>query len=124
MSSTDLLVKTTISVTQIKANTQAEVIHCTEGQKYERTSNFNKASTSSAQAKSILTSTDLIKALYDDQDMIDPSGEQECLQQEIEYEVKAYLKFKVKADDTDILKWWKDHNDNFPNVSFQLPIIL
>ena len=78
--------------------------------------NFNKDSTSSTQAKSILTSTDLMKSLYNDQDMIDPSGEQECLQQEIEYEVKAYLKFKVKADDTDILKWWKDHNDNFPNL--------
>ena len=46
MSSADLLIKTAISVAQTKANTQAEVIHCTEGQEYELLSNFNKDSTS------------------------------------------------------------------------------
>ena len=44
------------------------------------------------------------------------------LEQDIEYEVRAYFKYKVKdevKDDEkfDILKWWKDHNDMFPNLS-------
>ena len=127
-SNVDLLTKKAISLAQTQAtydtnaNTQPEVIHCTEGQQYELLSKFNnvpgvtEATTSSApKSASKLTSTHLSKTLYDDQDMLNPSVEYECLEQDIEYEVRSYFKYKVKDEVNadvkfDILKWWKDHN--------------
>ena len=120
VSTTDLLIRKAVSVAQSKAETEVDqVIHCTEGQEYELLSSFNNASTSTTPPKDIKTSSQLIKSLYDANDIINPSEEQECLQEEIEYEVKSYMKFKIKGNDnreTDILKWWKDHKDNFPNL--------
>ena len=80
-------------------------------------SNFNKASTLTTQGELIKTSSDLIDSLYDDKDIINPSEGQACLEQEIEYEVKTYMKCKVNDNhEKNILKWWKENSDHFPNL--------
>merc|ERR1712055_1277260 len=96
-----------------------QLIHCTEGQEYELLSSFNNASTSTTPPKDIKTSSQLIKSWYDVNNITNPSEEQECLEEEIEYEVKSYMKFRMKGNDnreTNILKWWKDRKDNFPDL--------
>ena len=134
ISSADILIQKAISVVQSKseynnANTQAEVIHCTEDQQYEPLSNFNEVSglteastSSSTESTPILTSTDLMISLFDDPvpDTYSVNPSHDVLEEEISYEVKHYLKYKidgVKNKSFDILKWWKDNNDMFPNLS-------
>ena len=117
-STTNLLIRKTVTIAQSKAE-GVQIIHCTEGQEYELLSSFNNASTSKTPPKDIKTSSQLIKSLYDVNNIINPSEEQEYLEDEIEYEVKSYMKFKIKGNEnreTDILKWWKDHKDTFPNL--------
>ena len=116
-STTNLLIRKTVTIAQSKAE-GVQIIHCTEGQEYELLSSFNNASTSKTPPKDIKTSSQLIKSLYNVNN-INPSEEQESLEDEIEYEVKSYMKFKIKGNEnreTDILKWWKDHKDTFPNL--------
>ena len=123
----DILIKKAIHVIKSKnandnVNIQAEVINCTEGQQYELLSRFNdisgltEASTSST--TSTLTSTDLMVSLYEDTGSVNLT--QESLEEEIEYEVKAYFKYKFNGTKDklfNVLKWWKDNHDMFPNLS-------
>ncbi|CAL4122636.1 unnamed protein product [Meganyctiphanes norvegica] len=123
----NILIKKAIHVIQSKnandnVNTQAEVIHCAEGQQYELLSRFSDLSglpePSTSSTTSTLTSTDLMVSLFEDPDSVNPS--RESLEEEIEYEVKAYLKYKVngvKDKLFNVLKWWKDNSVMFPNLS-------